>query len=57
MSKIRFFLTREALVRKQRREISVLKTELSELQRQNESMRTGMRRCLTCEYRDSATRQ
>ncbi len=33
------------------RENSDLRRELRELRRQNDSMRDGMRRCVTCEYR------
>ena len=35
----------------QEREIKKLKHELLALQNQNASMRSGMRRCVTCEYR------
>ena len=35
----------------QDREISALKKEVAALKAQNESMRVGMRRCLTCDYR------
>ena len=35
----------------QEREISQLKQELQALQAQNASMRSGMRRCVTCDYR------
>ena len=35
----------------QEREIRQLKQELQTLQAQNASMRSGMRRCVTCEYR------
>jgi hypothetical protein len=34
-----------------RREVRVLREELDTLRHQNERMRAGMRRCLTCEYR------
>ena len=34
-----------------RQEIDTLRTELDKLQQQNDSMREGMRRCVTCEYR------
>ena len=34
-----------------RQEINTLRTELDKLQQQNDSMREGMRRCVTCEYR------
>jgi len=35
----------------QAREIEHLKQQLTKLQMQNDSMREGMRRCVTCEYR------
>ena len=35
----------------QEREINRLKRELDELRARNASMREGMRRCVTCEYR------
>ncbi len=35
----------------QEQEIRKLKQELQALQAQNTSMRSGMRRCVTCEYR------
>ena len=35
----------------QEREITQLREELSKLQHQNDSMREGMRRCVTCDYR------
>ena len=35
----------------QDREIKLLRKELQSLQSQNASMRDGMRRCVTCEYR------
>ena len=34
-----------------RQEIDTLRTGLDKLQQQNDSMREGMRRCVTCEYR------
>lgn len=46
----------------QQREIDQLREELAKLRTQNDSMREGMRRCVTCDYRidfkqrqDSAT--
>ena len=36
---------------RQEQEIRQLKLELQTLQAQNASMRSGMRRCVTCEYR------
>lgn len=35
----------------QERDIRQLKKELAALQAQNSSMREGMRRCMTCDYR------
>lgn len=35
----------------QRQEIAQLRDELAKLRAQNDSMREGMRRCVTCEYR------
>lgn len=35
----------------QRQEIARLHSELDKLRAQNDSMREGMRRCVTCEYR------
>jgi hypothetical protein len=34
-----------------RREVRALQDELVSLRSQNERMRTGMRRCLTCDYK------
>ena len=38
-------------MRAQQQEIKRLNVELAELRAQNTSMRDGMRRCVTCEYR------
>ena len=38
-------------LRQQQREIEQLRQELTKLRVQNDSMRQGMRRCVTCEYR------
>jgi hypothetical protein len=38
-------------MRQQQRELDQLQEELTRLRAQNESMREGMRRCVTCEYR------
>tara|TARA_R110002073_G_scaffold104687_3_gene237025 strand:- start:581 stop:814 length:234 start_codon:yes stop_codon:yes gene_type:complete len=35
----------------QQREIAQLREELNTLRAQNDSMRAGMRRCVTCDYR------
>jgi cell division protein FtsB len=40
-----------AAVARQQREIRRLQKELDQLRAQNESMRAGMRRCVSCEYR------
>jgi prefoldin subunit 5 len=45
-----FFSPRLELLSQQRR-IRELERQVSELQAQNDSMREGMRRCVTCEYR------
>ena len=43
---------------KQQRVISKLKQQVIELEQKNASMREGMRRCVTCEYRiDAKQRQ
>ena len=42
---------RQLTVARQAREIRQLKAELEALRVQNASMREGMRRCTTCEYR------
>lgn len=40
-----------ALAARQRREIKRLREENQTLRAQNDSMREGMRRCVTCDYR------
>ena len=45
-----FISPRVQLLRQQQR-IRELESELDELRSQNASMREGMRRCVTCEYR------
>ena len=45
------FLSQERRILQQRREIQALQLELDKLRSQNESMRQGMRRCISCEYR------
>jgi hypothetical protein len=44
------FAARKRLLQQQR-EIAALRKELAILRAQNESMRSGMRRCVSCEYR------
>ena len=48
------FLKREKRLREQSRELKQLRVELQRLRAQNESMRVGMRRCITCEFRVQA---
>ena len=38
-------------LREQQRELKRLRSEVATLRAQNDSMRQGMRRCITCEYR------
>ena len=48
------FLSQPALARRlrqQERELKQLRAEVATLRAQNDSMRSGMRRCITCEYR------
>ena len=47
---IEFFATQKRLLQQQR-EIKRLRQEVSMLKGQNDSMRDGMRRCVTCDYR------
>ena len=51
MSKIaEFFATQKRLLYLQR-EVRELRKENAQLKEKNDSMRRGMRRCVTCEYR------
>ena len=45
------FFSQQKQIFRQQREIKSLQAELEELRLQNESMRQGMRRCVSCEYR------
>jgi cell division protein FtsB len=45
------FLAPQQRLLQQQREISRLAKEVAQLRAQNASMRQGMRRCVTCEYR------
>ena len=45
------FLRREKQLLAQAAELRRLREENAQLRAQNESMRAGMRRCITCEYR------
>ena len=51
MSKLVDFFSRHKQLHRQQQQIKQLKIELEQLQLQNESMREGMRRCTSCEYR------
>jgi cell division protein FtsB len=48
---VRGFFGAQKRLLQQEREIAALKKEVDTLRAQNESMRQGMRRCVTCEYR------
>ena len=45
------FFEREKRLHVQRKELQQLRAEVLALRTQNESMRRGMRRCISCEYR------
>lgn len=51
MSKLIDFFSRQQQFQQQQKEIQQLKTEVEKLRAQNDSMREGMRRCTTCDYR------
>ena len=51
MAGIRQWFDREAELLKLRRENKQLLQDVERLRLQNESMRGGMRRCITCDYR------
>lgn len=52
MPGLRDFLSPRAMLLAQQCRIKELETQVAELQAQNDSMRQGMRRCLTCSYRE-----
>ena len=45
------FFQRELKLQEQAKELKALREEVATLRAQNESMRDGIRRCITCEYR------
>jgi hypothetical protein len=51
MSKLLDLLVAPRTLLRQQQEIGRLHRELDKLRAQNESMRQGMRRCTTCDYR------
>ena len=51
MSKLAEFLNAKKRLFKQDLEIKRLQAEVAQLKIQNSSMREGMRRCVSCEYR------
>lgn len=51
MLKLSELLAPQTRLLQQEREIKRLRSELQSLRSQNTSMRDGMRRCVTCEYR------
>jgi hypothetical protein len=51
MSKLGNFLTAQKRLFRQDLEIKRLQAEVTQLKAQNSSMREGMRRCVSCDYR------
>ena len=51
MAKLLEILSAQKRLWQQGREIEQLRSELAKLRVQNDSMREGMRRCVTCDYR------
>lgn len=51
MSKLLDLIAVPRILLRQRDEIKQLRKELERLRTQNESMRQGMRRCVSCDYR------
>ncbi|MEH6569827.1 MAG: hypothetical protein V7709_12155 [Halioglobus sp.] len=51
MSKIVDFFNAPKRILEQQQKINALQGEVEKLRLQNDSMRAGMRRCVTCEYR------
>ncbi|MFT4520545.1 MAG: hypothetical protein ACI9JM_002948 [Halioglobus sp.] len=51
MSKLLDLFSAQKTLLRQGQELEQLRKEVSTLKTQNESMRAGMRRCVTCEYR------
>ena len=51
MGRLKELLSAQSSVLRLQQEIAALRKENAKLQAQNESMRNGMRRCVTCDYR------
>jgi hypothetical protein len=51
MAKLLAIFSAQKRLWKQRQEIEQLRSEVAKLRAQNDSMREGMRRCVTCDYR------
>ena len=51
MTKLSEFFAAQKRLLRQDEEIKRLRAEVEKLQAQNASMRDGMRRCVSCEYR------
>ena len=51
MAKLLEIFSAQKRLWQQHREIEQLRSELAKLRVQNDSMRDGMRRCVTCDYR------
>mgnify|MGYP000024953384 FL=1 len=57
-AQLKEFLSTQCNVMQLRQEVAALRKRNVRLESQNESMRQGMRRCVTCEYRlDVKSRQ
>ena len=54
ISAVRDFFRREWQLVSKRRELDAMREELAKQRNQNERMRAGMRRCVTCDYRREA---
>jgi hypothetical protein len=57
MSGLRGFFRRERQLAALRSELAATRAELDKQRLQNERMREGMRRCVTCDYRQEAIGQ
>ncbi len=51
MSRLKAFLDAHRRLLQLQQEVTALRKENATLKAQNDSMRQGMRRCVTCEYR------
>jgi uncharacterized protein with PIN domain len=51
MKKIFSFFSQQKLLLEQQQELKQLRKQVDKLTQQNDSMRQGMRRCVSCDYR------